>query len=128
MSDLLYRNGRQIQGTLVYVDKAGHRMEMHAAKAFIEMRSQAAKDGVGLTIDSAYRSMAEQDKLYRLYKDGKGNVAARPGFSNHQDGTAVDIDTQKGTNAAYKWLVVNAGKYGFISDVPGEPWHWHWKS
>src|SRR5688572_552967 len=125
-SDLLYKNGKQIQGTLVYVDKEGHRLEIKAAYAFIKMRLQASKDGVRLTINSAFRSMPEQDRLYRLYRDGKGNKAAKPGFSNHQAGVSVDLSTAKGTNDSYKWLKKNASKFGFKEDVAGEPWHWTW--
>lgn len=127
MSDtLMYKDGKQIQGLLVYVDKAGHRLNSHAGRAFVQMRVQAAKDGVVLTINSAFRSMAEQDRLYRLYKDGRGNKAAKPGYSNHQAGEAVDLDTDLGKNDAYKWLKENALKFGFKDTVKGEPWHWEY--
>ncbi|PZR03768.1 MAG: hypothetical protein DI536_35485 [Archangium gephyra] len=72
--------------------------------------------------------MAEQQRLYALYKAGKGNLAARPGYSNHQGGTAVDVATGGSySSKAYKWLARNARQYGFVNDVRGEPWHWTYK-
>ena len=29
-------------------------------------------------------------------------------------------------SVVYKWLAVNAGRYGFVNDVASEPWHWTW--
>ena len=61
-----------------------------------------------------------------------GNVAA-PGFSNHQDGLALDLSTRKGTGTLIKlyygswfhdWLKANARTYHFHQPLPNEPWHW----
>lgn len=57
---------------------------------------------------------------------------APPGRSNHNAGLSVDIDTGLSIEsfaagkrtAVFNWLVANAGKYGFVRDVPVEPWHW----
>lgn len=49
---------------------------------------------------------------------------ARPGYSNHQMGFAIDFDncSSHGT-ACYKWLASNATTYG-LKNYPPEPWHW----
>ena len=53
---------------------------------------------------------------------------ARPGYSNHQGGTAADISTPGGYGGrTYAWLRRNARNYGFVNDVRGEPWHWTYK-
>jgi D-alanyl-D-alanine carboxypeptidase len=53
---------------------------------------------------------------------------AIPGRSLHELGLAIDLTSgRKSINdrrsAAFKWLVANAGKYGFVN-LPSEPWHW----
>ncbi len=53
---------------------------------------------------------------------------ARPGFSNHESGLAVDFTYQGSTiksraSPAFKWLARNAARYGF-KNLPTEPWHW----
>lgn len=52
---------------------------------------------------------------------------ARPGFSNHQMGLAIDFTSGGGTirsgSAAFNWLKGNAATYGF-KNLPSESWHW----
>ena len=55
------------------------------------------------------------------YSHGYGNRAARPGFSNHQIGRALDIDLDSDSRA---WLGAHARAHGFYRTVKGEPWHW----
>ncbi|MFN7135837.1 MAG: D-alanyl-D-alanine carboxypeptidase family protein, partial [Myxococcales bacterium] len=81
--------------------------------------------GVRLNPVSGFRTMAQQQHLWNLYRSGRGNLAARPGYSNHQMGLSVDVTTNGSYNsAAYRWLARNARRYGFVNDVRGEPWHW----
>ncbi len=49
---------------------------------------------------------------------------ARPGYSNHQMGLAIDFgNCGSHSTACYKWLAANAKNYGLIN-LPSEPWHW----
>lgn len=123
-----YHNGKAIIVHMSIVDAKGHKLRTDAAIAFVGMRSEAEKTaGVHLVINSAFRTMEEQNKLYREYKDGKRkSVVAKPGYSNHQSGTAVDIETDGGKNKAYHWLVANAARHGYYNTVKSEPWHWEW--
>ena len=59
---------------------------------------------------------------YRLYKQGKGNLAAPPGYSNHQSGKALDLNTS--AKGVYTWLSKHGATYGFRRTVPSEKWHW----
>ena len=67
--------------------------------------------------------------------------SARPGFSEHQTGLALDIVSKNSdfnnfedTNE-YKWLVNNSYKYGFILRYPSDNYHltgynfesWHFR-
>jgi LAS superfamily LD-carboxypeptidase LdcB len=63
-----------------------------------------------------------------LKVDGTGNLAARPGYSNHQGGVSMDIGGVNGYGtSACRWLQANASRYGFVNDVAGESWHWTFK-
>lgn len=122
-----YVNGRAKSIRLGSIGN-GKKLRVDAAAQFNKMKAAAKRAGVTLTPVSGFRSMAEQKRLYALYKAGKGNLAARPGYSNHQGGVAVDVATGGSySSKAYKWLAKNARQYGFVNDVRGEPWHWTYK-
>lgn len=101
-------------------------MRRDAAEAFIVMRDAAARAGVELEIDSALRSYDDQVALRELYEAGNGPVAAPAGFSDHENGLAVDVNTNSGTNAAFYWMTANAAGFHFKRTVASEPWHWEY--
>ena len=104
----------------------GFELEESAARAFLKMASAAAAAGVSLVVNSAFRENAKQAELYALWLAGKGFKAAPPGYSNHQAGRDVDIETDGGTNAAFRWLTANAAAFGFQRTVIDEPHHWEY--
>jgi LAS superfamily LD-carboxypeptidase LdcB len=104
----------------------GQVMRRDAAAAFNAMRAAAAKAGIVLSVSYAYRSMEEQVRLYAKYLAGTGNLAAKPGFSNHQSGVAVDINVGGTSTAVYAWLAANAARFGFKRTVASESWHWEY--
>jgi len=128
-----------------YIYEKGKEIKMHT-KAFPYLQSMivAAKtDGINLKIISAYRSFGEQSALKNTYTvtygTGANKFSADQGYSEHQLGTAIDFTTEElGLNFtafeksdAYKWLLDNGYKYGFILSYPKdnayymfEPWHW----
>lgn len=117
-----WRNGRRTPVTLIAVDH--DRVERTTANAYLAMRKAAAADGVELVIFSAFRSEEEQRYFYECFKTCSCNScapAAKPGFSNHQMGRAIDIAMWPGV---HDWLALHAGKFGFAETVRGEPWHW----
>ena len=112
-----------------------------AKNAFEEMREAASKDKITLWIQSGYRSYKTQEELYNNYvkQSGKAKAdtfSARPGFSEHQSGLAMDLNiidsSFEGTKEAI-WIEDNCYKYGFIIRYPKnkqhitgykyEPWH-----
>lgn len=72
-----------------------------------------------LYVSSSYRTKAEQTRLYSLYKQGKGALAAVPGTSAHERGLAVDVPNAR-TN---KPLIKECHKLGLKDDVASEIWH-----
>lgn len=120
-----YANGRAVTIDLASVGN-GKFMQRDAAGAFLAMQKAAAAEGVNLQVISGFRTMEEQTELYNLYVAGKGNLAARPGYSNHQQGLSADLNTGGWLTPAYRWLLGNASRFGFRNDVKTEHWHWTW--
>ena len=97
--------------------------------AYKKMFDDAKKENITLIINSSYRSYSEQETLYEKYRKAKGeeyadSIAARPGYSEHQTGYAIDLITYGATSStfeeteAFKWLQDNSYKYGFILRYP----------
>jgi len=106
---------------------ADNTMTKPTACAFAQMAEAAKKAGIRLTINSGFRTLARQQYFWNCYQTKKcnnGNLAARPGNSNHGRGVALDINTGPTSTATYKWMAANAARYGFRRTVPSEPWHW----
>lgn len=109
--------------------------------AFNKMKNDAAKSGISLYIASGFRSYNTQKTLYNnyVYRDGKAaaeRYSARPGYSEHQTGLAIDVNNASSSfvnTKEAKWLEQNCWKYGFIIRYPKgkesitgyqyEPWH-----
>jgi hypothetical protein len=124
-TDTGYRNGSSFTITVVTVD--GHPVERQTANAYYVMAQAAERAGVQIRIVSGFRTMAEQQHLYYCYTScscNSCNLAARPGYSNHQSGHALDLNTSSG--GVYNWLAAHGGAYGFSRTVPSEAWHWEW--
>lgn len=115
-----YSAGNRTNICVVTVD--GKLVEVRTAQAFGAMRAAARSAGVNIVIVSGFRTMDQQRYLYNLYLSGRGNLAARPGYSNHQSGLALDLNTS--SSGVYNWLSRNAARYGFRRTVPSEAWHW----
>jgi D-alanyl-D-alanine carboxypeptidase len=121
-----YGNGRIPANALEKVGGTGHKLWAPAAESLTNLIADARKDGVKIGITDSYRSYGEQVDVARrkgLYS--QGGLAARPGTSEHGWGMATDLDLN---NKAQAWMRANAEKYGFVENVPREPWHWAYKA
>jgi zinc D-Ala-D-Ala carboxypeptidase len=112
----------------------------------------AAWKAAGLTIEieSAYRSYADQaatfdDWVNRIGEEAARARAARPGHSEHQLGTAIDV-VSPGWSGRFgdwatdsvegAWMADHAWEFGFVMSYPAggqaescfgyEPWHYRW--
>jgi LAS superfamily LD-carboxypeptidase LdcB len=115
-----YRRGRGFKICVTTVD--GKLVEKHTAVVLRRMIDAARRDRVTIHVVSGFRTMEKQRQLYRLYKAGRGALAATPGYSNHQSGTALDLNTS--SRGVYAWLTRHADEYGFVRTVRSEKWHW----
>ncbi len=126
----------------------GQRMRTDAAAAFSQMQSAAAAAGTPISATSGYRSYSYQVSVYNGYVAQYGvaqtdTFSARPGYSEHQTGLALDIqgggcslDNCFANTAQGKWLSANAYIYGFILRYPSdktaitgyqyEAWHYRY--
>jgi D-alanyl-D-alanine carboxypeptidase len=124
-------------------------LRKEAAAAVERMFAAAGRNGVAITVQSSYRSYATQVSLYGSYVAQKGQAAAdtssaRPGYSEHQTGLALDIGDAHvaadceftmcmAGSAAGRWVAAHAADYGFVVRYPldrqavtgylYEPWH-----
>lgn len=104
----------------------GGRLRKDAAASWLRMRNKIGKEtGVWICPTSsrtAYRTYHEQQYFWNLYTSGRGNLAAKPGTSNHGLGTTVDLPTPKMRGLIDKY----GAAYGWAkrwSDAPSEWWH-----
>lgn len=116
-----------------------------AQVALQKLAKQATDEGIVFTINSTYRSYAYQQNTKLQYPKN----AASPGSSPHGWGGAIDIlelnravgnspnaevnKVQRQTNPLYRWLALNAPKYGWVNPKrladgksQEEIWHWEW--
>ncbi|MCC3282616.1 MULTISPECIES: M15 family metallopeptidase [Arthrobacter] len=128
-------------------DIGGVQLRAEAAAAYLQMNADAAAAGVGLVAVSGFRTADAQTQLHSSYSNTYGqqaaeSISARPGYSEHQTGLAVDIGNPDGAcslepcfeaTPAGAWAAANAHRYGFIIRYPAgaeattgfgyEPWH-----
>lgn len=119
----------------------------YAKEAFEELSEAASKENYTVLAMSSYRSYQYQYNLYNRYVSTDGveaadTYSARPGYSEHQTGLAVDVYNGKEdfTNfektKEYNWMQDNAYKFGFILRFPKdkvletgyqyESWHYRY--
>ncbi len=110
------------------------------------LREGAAANGTPIAILAAFRSYAQQTDLFarRVEEMGSseaGSRVARPGHSEHQLGTtldvttagATDVDQSWGASPTGQWIASHAHEFGFLISYPAraeprtcydfEPWH-----
>jgi len=146
---------------VVELSEFGSAQYLHkdAIDDFREMYEASRDAGLLMLITSGYRSYNTQDSLFSSYVNGElargldyataysnaNNFSAVPGFSEHQLGTTLDLNSggcdafartcfQNGN--VWEWLKINAHKYGFVLSYPEgrtldtgyifEPWHYRW--
>ncbi len=123
-------------------------LRKEAAEALTNLFNEADKKGMSLRVVSAFRTFSKQRQLYlkAIKKNGlEQNAVAKPGHSEHQLGTTVDVSSFNpesvlnisfGETKEGKWMKENASKFGFHqsytivnSDATGyipEPWHYRY--
>jgi D-alanyl-D-alanine carboxypeptidase len=115
------------------------------------MAADARANGTPIKLVSGYRSYTQQQATFDYWVSVGGykqalRTSARPGHSEHQLGTVIDVTSEGGpapwdyadwaTTPAGAWMAANAWKYGFVMSYPRgaydqscydyEPWHYRY--
>lgn len=117
----------------------GHSIKKEVYDKYVSMWNAANKEGLTFLVNSSYRTFEDQESEYNMSND---DYAARPGFSEHQTGLALDIVTDGDVGnefentLEFEWLQENAHLYGFILRYPKgkeyitgynyESWHYRY--
>jgi len=126
-------------------------LRQEASDAVVAMFQAAqAEAGLSLASNSAYRGYDTQVRIYQNDLDASGQevadgLTARPGYSEHQTGLAMDIGAESGScsldpcfadTAEGQWLAANAWRFGYLLRYPAdkvpvtgftfEPWHYRY--
>ena len=124
------------------------RLKKEAKIAFEKLSNDSINNNTPVYGQSAYRSYKTQETIYNNEIKNYGikiadKQVARPGFSEHQTGLAIDVSSTKKGNMlnfentkSFLWMKYNAHKYGFILRYPKnkeaihgyiyEPWHYRY--
>lgn len=124
-------------------------LRAEAAAALEEMHAAARAEGIRLNLTSAYRGYGMQRNVFTkrvaaLGEEAAEKRSARPGYSEHQTGLAVDLDDGSGCELracfgdtrAGLWLRENSHRFGYILRYDDgeraavgyqyEPWHFRY--
>ncbi|MBR6690652.1 MAG: M15 family metallopeptidase [Bacilli bacterium] len=145
--DTSYNSDNMVKVSKQYSYGENQMVTQDTFDAFLSMFNAAKEEDLTLIINSSYRSYEDQEEIYNEYKSTRGEkaankIAAKPGFSEHQTGMSIDIQTYGSTAKTFeefdefKWLQQNAHKYGFILRYPKdkeyltgyeyESWHYRY--
>ncbi len=136
---------------LVSAAGAGYSAEFRIRALVVDdlgaMRRAILDEGLPeVALIAAYRSVQDQAALFQARQTELGQAeaaesVARPGHSEHQLGTAIDVrpigatdvDQSFGATPTGQWLAANAWRFGFVLPYPEgaqevtcykyEPWH-----
>lgn len=126
-------------------DESRYYLRKAAYEAYLELQQEAKKHDLYIYLSNGYRSYQKQEKIYNDYLLNGGNAdlySARPGYSEHQTGLALDITCAANNflltesfalTAEGQFVKENAYRFGFIIRYPKdkehltgymyEPWH-----
>lgn len=125
----------------------GVELQVLALNDWQKLTEAAKKDGINLKITSAYRSVKDQQDLFREELAAQGLTASKivsgaadptintilqtmspPGYSRHHSGYTIDVSDESATvfkySKGYEWIsknnFENAKRFGFIPSYPEE--------
>ncbi len=123
-------------------------LEENTAQAWKKLQNFLKENGYNAEIESAYRPKGLQEEIYKRIESDEGSnyasaYVAKPGYSEHELGLAIDVCLQKNElwlcgfleelNTFYAFLEECCSNFGFIIRYPKgkeqvtkynyEPWH-----
>ena len=128
-------------------------VEEKALEQFLKLQEKAAEEGIDIQLDSTYRSVETQQKLWDEWmveygEDYVRTYVAIPGYSEHHTGLAIDVcldidgrrvdenDEMIARKDIFEKVWAHLAEYGFILRYPEgkeeitgygfEPWHFRY--
>jgi D-alanyl-D-alanine carboxypeptidase len=133
----------ELAGGSYHINRRGLMLRSVAAASLARMAAAAQEDGAILLAASAYRSYDYQVEVYARNVAAEGReeadrVSARPGYSQHQTGLALDfgpIDNSFAGTPGGRWVFNNAARFGWslsfpegYEEITGYDWEsWHYR-
>jgi D-alanyl-D-alanine carboxypeptidase len=133
----------ELAGGAYNINRRGLMIRSGAASSLARMAAASRSEGAVLLVASAYRSYEYQVEVYARNVAAEGQeeadrVSARPGYSQHQTGLAVDfgpIDNSFAETPGGRWISDNAARFGWslsfpdgYENVTGYAWEsWHYR-
>jgi D-alanyl-D-alanine carboxypeptidase len=133
----------ELAGGSYNINRRGLMLRAAAASSLERMAAASQAEGAVLLVASAYRSYEYQVEVYARNVAAEGQeeadrVSARPGYSQHQTGLALDfgpIDNSFAETPGGRWLRGNAARFGWSLSFPdgyealtGYAWEsWHYR-
>jgi D-alanyl-D-alanine carboxypeptidase len=133
----------ELAGGSYNINRRGLMLRAAAAASLERMAAAARAEGAVLLAASAYRSYDYQVEVYARAVASEGleaadRVSARPGYSQHQTGLALDfgpIDNSFAETPGGRWIRGNAARFGWslsfpdgYEEVTGYAWEsWHYR-
>ena len=129
------------------------KVEKETLKNFNRLKESLKKEGIVIDINSSYRSIEEQKKIWDMFKEECGmdyveKYVATPGYSEHHTGLVIDIciinkdklicdnEDMIAQQKLFSKIHKQLPKFGFIlrypegkEDITGynyEPWHFRY--
>jgi LAS superfamily LD-carboxypeptidase LdcB len=154
--DTIYKVGSSyapsdLRDTGKYSLNSGYLVRSIIGSDLSAMATAARAAGAPIQVVSGYRSYAQQKATFDYWVSVSGYqqallTSARPGHSEHQLGTTIDVTSRGGaapwsyadwgTTAAGAWMTKHAWKHGFLMTYPKgktslscysyEPWHYRY--
>lgn len=131
-----------------YTKNGSGQLNSEVYEAFKKLSDAAKISNLSILSQSAYRSYATQQTIYNNYVNSNGKTwadtwSARPGYSEHQTGLALDVLSSSDKSLSdfentdeFTWMKENSYKYGFIlrygedttlqTGYGYEPWHYRY--
>lgn len=128
--------------------KKNSNLEENTFYAWKKFKNFLKRNGYNVDVESAFRTKEIQSDIYKQIEQEKGSeyakkYVAKPGFSEHELGLAIDVCILKDNNWLcgfdekledfYKFMQAHCAEYGFILRYPKgkenitkynyEPWH-----
>lgn len=152
-----YKNGTLYKIRLCKIPGTSLWVNSQISKAIFDMINDAKAAGLTINATDSYRSMKTQRTGFQTrcginYPETQsfkkppctGAPIARPGYSNHQMGLALDLTcngsgipqaySSAKNNPCFIWMLANSTKYGLYEYGKGKPtsraseyyegWHW----